>query len=286
LLIGPWEHCLDAPVVDDLLPFEQAHVRRAAQRDVWTDELAWFEHHLQGQPQRSAVAEIFVTGAWRWLEWPDWPPPDSAIVPWYLGADGGVSAKVPTRGQRQFEFDPGCPNTIAAARRFPIEPFPYNTVPDERDDVLVYRSTPLDSGMLLAGDVVVELRASSTARDCDWVARLVDEYPDGRAICIRDGVLRSRFRNGFARPRLLTPGKRAAFHIELWQVAHWFRPGHRLRVEIASSALGRWDVNPQNGGDLARSSTLVVAQHTVYSGRGGTRILLPICAGAEQSCAL
>ncbi|MBS0208948.1 MAG: CocE/NonD family hydrolase [Planctomycetes bacterium] len=279
LLIGPWDHSMIAPQVTDLPEHEQALVLRAAWRKPATDELAWFEHHLKGQPNRLAPVEVFVTGDWNWHEWPDWPLP-AETQDWHLGADGSIAQKRAKRGERSYDFDPARPNTISSATTFPIEPFPYNTALDERDDVLVYRSTPLDDELFVAGDVSAAIVGSSTALDCDWVVRLVDEYPDGRAICVRDGILRSRFRRGFARPRLLTPGRKETFNVNLWHIAHRFRAGHRLRVEIASSALGRWDVNLQDGGDLATATTPVVSRQTVHSGPRGSHLRLPVAAGA------
>jgi putative CocE/NonD family hydrolase len=277
LLIGPWEHLLAAPPLDDLPEYERAHVARAALRDAFTDELAWFEQHLRGYSSRLAGVELFVTGAWRWIEANRWPPHEDEPTAWYLAADGGMSTRKPTRDQREYRFDPASPNPVKS-ENFPVEPAPYNTADDAREDVLVYRSEPLTEDLLALGDVRVIVEGATTAQDVDWVARLVDEYPDGRAICLRDGILRGRFRNGFARPRLITPNNPATYEIDLWHVGHLFRAGHRVRVEICSSALGRWDVNPGDGGDLATSTTLVPSTQTIYhGGRRGSRLLLPVC---------
>ena len=283
LLFGPWNHHMTAPEMADLPEHEQALIARAAWRDVFTDELAWFDQHLKGQPARLPAAEVFVTGAWQWIEAADWPPAGASAECWYLGADGGLGRLPAARGRRQYEFDPAQPNTVRS-EEFPVEPRPYNTVPDERADVLVYRSPPLTAPLLTLGDVQLIVRGSTTATDCDWVARLVDEYPDGRAICIRDGIIRGRFRAGFERPRLIPPGKPTDFPIDLWHVAHEFRAGHRVRVEICSSAHGRWDVNPQDGGELGLSTATVRSTQTVLSGGAtGTRLVLPVCAPAAAA---
>jgi uncharacterized protein len=313
LLLGPWEHSLTPPALDDLPEFEQSLIHRAALRDAFTDELAWFDAHLKDQKQSLPAAEIFVTGAWRWMEASDWPPPGVAAQSWSLTADGGLqiepggnatnpplpldegvfnqtSHPLPKgagstqanldsnlAGQRQYTFDPANPNSITNAE-FPVNLAPYNTTPDVRDDVLVYRSQPLAGRILVLGDVVLELEAATTARDVDWVARLVDEYPDGRSICIRDGILRARFREGFDRPRAVTPGDRLMYAIDLWHVGHLFRVGHRLRVEVCSSTFGRWDVNPGDGGDLATSQAAIRSVQTIFHGGGaGSRLLLPQC---------
>lgn len=277
LLIGPWEHLLAAPPLDDLPEHEQALVARAALRDAFTDELAWFEQHLKDQPARSASAEIFVTGAWQWIEATVWPPQGETTSTWHLTADGGLTPDNPKRGKREYHFDPANPNPVKS-EHFPVEPAPYNTAGDVRDDVLVYRSDVLKENLLALGDVRVIVEGATSAKDIDWVARLVDEYPDGRAICLRDGILRGRFRTGFARPRPIAPNKPATYEIDLWHIGHLFRAGHRIRVEICSSALGRWDVNPGDGGDLATTTTLIPSTQTVFHGsRRGSRLILPVC---------
>jgi len=280
LVLGPWNHQFKAPWLDDLPDHERVLVAQAAVRDLFVDELAWFDKHLKSEGRELPSAEIFVTGAWRWIEAPDWPPQEVTVRPWYLTAAGGVSPTAITRGERQYHFDPARPNPVRS-EGFPVELAPYNTSPDVREDVLVYRSKPLDQEMLALGDVRVIVRGATTARDIDWVARLVDEYPDGRSICLRDGILRARFRNGYARPRLPVPNKPADYTVVLWHVGHLFRAGHRVRVEICSSALGRWDVNPGDGGDLATSTTLVPSVQTVFhGGLGGTRLFLSQCPAA------
>jgi putative CocE/NonD family hydrolase len=286
LVLGPWNHQFKTPWLDDLPEPEQALVAQAAKRDVFRDELAWFDRYLKADGPLNAgtrelpSAEIFITGAWRWIEAAEWPPQGVTVRPWYLTAGGGVNQTAIARGERQYHFDPTRPNSVRG-KHFPVELAPHDTSQDVRDDVLVYRSKPLEQEMLALGDVRVLIRGATTARDIDWVARLVDEYPDGRSICLRDGILRARFRNGYARPRLPVPNKPADYTVVLWHVGHLFRPGHRVRVEICSSALGRWDVNPGDGGDLATSTTPVPSVQTVFhGGLGGTRLFLSQCPAA------
>ena len=277
LLLGPWEHTMDAPELDDLPLQEQALVNRAALRDAFTDELAWFEAHLKGQKQSLSTVEVFVTGAWRWMESLDWPPAGAAMAPWHLSAEGGLQPEPAPLGLRQYAFDPADPNQVEDGE-CPLNLSPYDTSLDVRDDVLVYRTELLAEPLLVLGDVTVELEAATTARDVDWIVRLVDEYPDGRSIWIRDGILRARFRKGFDAPRLVTPGERALYSISLWHVGHLFRAGHRIRVEICSSMFGRWDVNPGDGGDLATSHAAIPSVQTVFHGGDtGSRLMLPAC---------
>lgn len=282
LLIGPWDHGMQPPALEALPEHEQALVARAALRDVFTDELQWFEQHLGGRGRALPSAEIFVTGAWRWVELDEWPRDPRHTVFW-LGADGSLACHgdVPG-GERRYRFDPAHPNPVSNPG-LPLDLAPYDTSPDAREDVLVYRSAPLATGMLVLGDVHAELFASTTARDVDWVVRLSDEYPDGGSVYLRDGILRARFRHGFDAPEPVERGRVERYEIGLWHVGHLFRSGHRIRLEIASSAQDRWDVNPGDGEDLATSAAAVVSMQCVVHGRSTPSILrLPVIDSEQQ----
>lgn len=285
LLIGPWEHALDPPAADDLPEWERSLLFRAALRDAFCDELAWFEYHLKGQGALNSPVEIFITGAWRWMEAEDWPPDGATTQRWQLGADGALAREQAAAGERSYRFDPADPTPVSCWH-IPREPAPYNTARDIRHDMLVYRSEPLLDPLLIAGEVRALLSAATTARDVDWVVRLADEYPDGRSIWLRDGILRARFRNGFDAPEPVTPGRFERYTVSLWHAGHLFRPGHRVRVEIASAAWGRWDVNPGDGEDLAFSTASVPATQTLaHGGQEGCCLLLPV-VGSERAAEL
>jgi putative CocE/NonD family hydrolase len=98
--------------------------------------------------------------------------------------------------------------------------------------------------------VSVELWACSSAPDTDFVARLVDVYPDGRAYNLTDGIIRARYRDGTASESLLEPNTPYRFAIDLWATSNVFRVGHRIRVQVTSSNFPRWDRNPNTGHPL------------------------------------
>ncbi len=277
LIIGPWNHSLGVPNLEDLPPYEAALIRRAALRDAFADELAWFERHLKGHGRPLPPVEVFITGAWQWLELPDWPPPGVECVSWHFAPKEALTLTPPRRtGSRSYRFDPGRPNLVNVWD-VPAELGPYDTAPDVDKTVLAYRSAPIEEALLAMGPVRVRLSAATTARDVDWIARLVDEYPEGGpAIWIRDGILRARFRDGFEDPQPVVPGTVSDYEIDLGHVGHRFRAGHRVRVEIASSAVGRWDVNPGDGEDLATSTAAVASKQTVYHGPKGSCLLLTV----------
>jgi hypothetical protein len=126
------------------------------------------------------------------------------------------------------------------------------------------------------------LWAASSAPDTDFVARLVDVFPDGRAINLTDGILRARFRAGIDAPEaLIEPGRAYEYQIDLWATSNLFRAGHRIRVDITSSSFPRWDRNPNTGAPLGEGTELVTATQTIlHDSDHPSRILLPLVARA------
>lgn len=130
---------------------------------------------------------------------------------------------------------------------------------ERRDDVLVYTSRALETALEVTGPVEVVLFASSSACDTDFTAKLVDVYPDGRAIHLAEGILRARHRNGLESVEFLQPNEIDKFHIELAPTSNLFLPSHKLRVEISSSNFPRFDRNLNTGGDIFRDTKMRVA---------------------------
>jgi hypothetical protein len=196
-------------------------------------------------------------GTNQWRRFRSWPP-ESADVPWYLRAGGRLSLDVPEPDSPPdaYRHDPGNPvptrgGALLMAPEFPAGPHDQRDV-EERDDVLVYTTEPLDAPYEVIGRVRVHLVAESTAPSTDWVARLCDVDTGGVSRNIVDGILR-------------THRAQREHVIDLWSTAHVFLPGHRIRVQIASSCFPRWDRN------LGR------ADQTVYHDTARlSRVILPV----------
>ena len=93
----------------------------------------------------------------------------------------------------------------------------------------------------------VRLYAASSASDTDLMAKLLDVWPNGFAQRLCDGMVRARFREGMDRPSLIDPGRVYAYDIDCWNTSQVFKKGHRICVEIASSAFPKYDRNPNTG---------------------------------------
>ena len=117
----------------------------------------------------------------------------------------------------------------------------------------------------------------SEAPDTDFVAKLIDVFPDGRAINMCEGIIRARYRESSARPKMLEPGKTYEFTIDLIGTSNVFRPGHRIRVDIASSHFPQFDRNPNTGEQFGASARVRVARQTIQHSRAHpSHILLPV----------
>src|SRR5579859_6179287 len=98
------------------------------------------------------------------------------------------------------------------------------------------------------------LFARSRAVDTDFVARLTDVFPDGRAIQLQAGALRSRYRDREGEPSFLEPGRVYRLEIDMWATANRFKAGHRLRVDISSADFPKFDRTPTAVATLATPS--------------------------------
>jgi putative CocE/NonD family hydrolase len=148
-----------------------------------------------------------------------------------------------------------------------------------RDDVLVYSTPVLEQAVEVTGPIELCLFVASSARDTDFTGKLVDVYPDGRAIILTEGILRARYRNSSTEPELLEPGAVYELWLNLWATANVFLPGHRIRLEVSSSNFPRFDRNSNTGGEIA-SETADQYQPAInrvfHDAAHPSRLILPV----------
>ena len=150
---------------------------------------------------------------------------------------------------------------------------------EARPDVLCYSTPVLTEPVEVTGQISLTLTISSSARDTDFTGKLVDVFPDGRAVLLADGVQRCRYRHSQEKPELLESGKTYEITIQLGPTANVFLPGHRIRLEVSSSNFPRYSRNTNTGGEVANDSEkdLVVAVNTIHHGPAApSRLILPI----------
>jgi len=146
-----------------------------------------------------------------------------------------------------------------------------------REDILVYTGPIMTEALLICGPLRVRLFAASSARDTDWTAKILDVHPDGKAIRLNDGIVRARFRHGTEAEHFLDSGVVQEYLIDCWATCIELPLAHRLRVEIASSAFGKADVNQNGGGPIGHESIPIIAEQTIYHDRERpSHLLLPV----------
>ena len=281
--------------------------------------LAWFDHFLKGMHTEVSdwsPVKIFVMGtgegipnyqgrlhhSGHWRDEQDFPLPDTQFTPYYLHADGDLSTALPTvdESTSRFSFDPRDPVPTIGGGISAADPIMgagafdqrgnsrffgcQDTLPlNARSDVLTFQTPPLENDVEVTGPITVKLHASSSARDTDFTAKLIDvcplsdDYPDGLAINLTDSIIRTRYRNGWDTPELLEPGRVYEFVFELYPTSNIFKKGHRIRLDISSSNWPRFDVNPNTGGDLGVDRRLEIAEQTIHHEPGHpSHVVLPI----------
>jgi putative CocE/NonD family hydrolase len=286
VVMGPWGHGVGGQKLGELDFGAQAKL------DVNKLQLEWFEYwlkHKETGVQKWSPVRLFVMGENVWRNESEWPLARTQFTPWYLhgngkastrAGDGSLSVTAPEADKPdQFTYDPAAPVPTKGGNNLvgtPMGPFDQSALED-RADVLVYTSAPLEKPMEITGPVKVILHAASSARDTDFTAKLVDVYPDGKAYNLCDGIIRARCRESFTQPTLIEPGKTYRYEIDLWVTSNLFKPGHCIRVEISSSNFPRFDRNPNTGHDFGKDTDLVKAAQTIFHDRERpSHILLPI----------
>ena len=162
---------------------------------------------------------------------------------------------------------------------------PFGVPLAQRADVLVFETEPLAEPIAVIGDVEVELFLSSTSPDTDLFAMLLDIYPaskdwpSGYRMNITDGLMRVRYRESMAKPKLMTPGEVVKVRFPLYPTANLFDRGHRIQLLVSSSSFPRFDVNPNTGEPIGRHTRTFVSYNSIHhSSNHASRLILPVAA--------
>jgi putative CocE/NonD family hydrolase len=280
LLIGPWVHSMGKREVGELDFGEEAVFNSARFR------LRWFDSQLKGLDNgvmEEPPVRIFIMGINQWRGENEWPLARTDYRNYYfhsqgqantLEGDGRLDTKSPGKNEPpdRFTYDPGDPVPTIGT----MGPYDQRAL-EERQDVLVYTTPVLEKDLELTGPVKAMVYASSSAVNTDFTAKLVDVYPDGRAIRICEGIIRADHRDPGVPPSGIVPGKVYAFGIDLWATSNVFMKGHRIRVEISSSNFPRFDRNLNTGRYFATDTTMIRAEQVIYHNPGyPSHIVLPV----------
>ncbi len=263
-------------------------------------EIRWFDYWLKGV-QNGIMDEPPVSyfmmaparkGAYspknRFVQAANWPPA-SRQVRYYIDDDHGLTTMAPTAGAATFtyRFDPAKPVPTVGGANLTIERGPMDQrAIGERADYLRFTTPVLAKDVAIAGPVSVEVWAATDGPDTDFMAKLVDVYPDGYEALVLDAPIRARYRNGRMADevKMMTPGAPEKLTIDLWSTAITFEAGHKIMLVITSSNAPRFEVNP-NTGEAPGSHKLAprVATNTLYLDRDHpTALVLPVVYPGDQ----
>lgn len=287
LIIGPWTH-MD-PYYD--LPREIGDIDFGpeAAGDYISILVRWFDYWLKGVDNGlmdEPPIKLFIMGDNVWRQENEWPLARTAYTDYYFRSDGsantpsgdGILSTTPPGDEPpdSYVYDPRDPVMSIFNKNAYYEPRDQKSL-DHRPDVLVYASEPLAADVEATGPITVELWAASTAADTDFTAKLVDVYPNGRAIGICTGIIRAQYRNSTETPSLIKPGETYKYTIDLEPTGHVFKAGHRIRVDISSSDFPDYDRNHNTGLNYYEDAHLVAAEQTIFhDSEHPSKLILPV----------
>lgn len=262
-------------------------------------EFDFFEHYLNGKPEaKLANVSFFDTGKKEWVYSDGLPKTSSRELFFSAGEQLITSNAVDPEHKIFFEYlsDPAKPvpyieqdnYNLFVAKSFMTDDqrFAY-----KRPDVLTFSTEELLEDLTVSGKIDALLKFSTDHTDADLIVKLIDVLPmdrkpeqtdkpglkmNGYQQMVRAGYIRGRYRTDFSKPKPFVPGQVTDVNVELLNLCHTFKKGHKIMIQIQSSLFPLFDRNPQNYVSNifnADDQDFVKANHRIYS---GSRIVLPI----------
>ncbi len=296
LVIGPWYHGQWASRDGSHL----GNIRFGSKTNEWYQdniEVPFFNYYLKGKGSVDTMskANIFFSGENKWRKFAQWPPVDATPTPIYLKQNNNLS----------FSPDFNDTPTFDTYVSDPAKPVPYadkihfdrtrEYMDDDqrfaarRPDVLVFDTDTLRDDITLAGPVVADLMVSLSNTDADFVVKLIDvlpantpknpdtKYPmGGYQMLVRGDIMRGRYRNSFSNPEAFVPGKPTEVKFTMPDVAHTFKKGHRIMVQVQSSWFPLADRNPQQFVDIYHAKDSDFVKETIKIYHELSKLILPV----------
>ena len=291
LLMGPWSHRVGKSMSDFDFGAE-------AQMDPDEASAEWFDHWLKGEDNgvnRRAPVRVFVMGENRWRDASDWPIPGTEFRRFYLHSSGSAhlrsggghlsSSEPLEEPPDHYTYDPGNPVAIPADSI--AAPSDLSSI-EQRDDIVVYTSDPLEAPVEVTGPLAAELYVSTSAPSTDLLVRLLDVHPDGKAYAATNPCV-PPYRTYWSREvEVQADGLRLIkASIMLYPTGLLFRAGHRIRIEISSSVMvdgakyglpryGARGLNVEPGAEPYATEWNVARQTIYHDRRRPSHVILPV----------
>lgn len=289
LVAGPWSH---AGVRYPHDTHDGIDNGPTAAVDMDELHLRWFDRWLRDDEARWTAPEValFDTGRKEWF----------SGVPWRQAGEhrelfldsstadaGGLVAHAPEHtGEVSYRFDPADPTgPDMEFTDYPATDYPWHeNAVEQRDDVVVWTSAPLEAEFLLSGWSELLLHAATTGTDTDWHVKLTDVAPDGTSLRVASGCLRASLRDGLDTPQPVEPGETLEYRVELTPAHHTFLPGHRLRVSVASADFPWFSYNRGRFGHPMTVGDPIPVRNTILTGAAHpSRIVLGTPSAPSQA---
>jgi uncharacterized protein len=264
IMMGPWYHgSWYGKKTDKLGEVEIGDTTGPKFHEV---QRQWFGHWLKDRPMNLPEALLYDFGTRQWRTFPRWPPEKGIERKLHLRANGALSFDPPKAGATAFDQYISDPSHPVPYRRRPIQETYANSgsgwytwlsqdqrFVDGRPDVLTWQTDTLTEDVTIAGDVIAHLFASTTGSDADWVAKLIDVFPDsmpepkmgGYELMVTGDIMRGRYRTSNSTPHAIVPKRVAEYTVDMEQQLYTFRKGHRIMVQVQSTWFPLYDRNPQ-----------------------------------------
>ena len=250
-------------------------------------ELPFFEYYLKGKGSfNPAEANIFISGSNSWHKFKQWPPQETVTKSLFLNADGALTttAGLSEKTKISYTSDPNKPvpfqEGVIADRTKEYMVADQRFVAN-RPDVLSFQTPVLTEDLTLVGPILADLYVAMSGTDADFIVKVIDVYPDTTTatsprdektimpnyqMLIRGEILRGKFRNSFEHPEPFTPNRVTNVQVKLPDVAHTFKKGHRLMVQIQHTWFPLVDRNPNQFMDIfkAQASDFIQNNHQLF----------------------
>lgn len=276
VLMGPWKH--GGSPLHSVGAINFGSEASAGNARVSQQNIDFFNKYLRGMDIKIPAVRYFVMGMNVWKEGDVWPLSQTKWQRFFLHSKGHANtadgdgllgqdepsleptdvyvynpfSPVPTFGTR---FSP---MTIGMAG--PME----QALIEKRNDVLCYTTPELEEDIEVTGPLELHLFASTSAKDTDFTAKLVDVYPEGQAYNIADGIIRARYRKSGFHPELVKPGEIYEYIINLASTSNLFRKGHRIRIDVSSSNFPVFNRNMNTGNPVGEDIEGIPAMQIIY----------------------
>ena len=305
LVMGPWYH----EQWRNIDGTHHGNIKFGSNTSEWyanTIEIPFFNFYLKGKGSVDSIskATVFFTGENKWHQLRQWPPADLTPTPIYLEQNGKLSFKSEGNDKASFDSyisDPAKPVPYAQEVHF-NRTRTYMTDDQRfaarRTDVLVYQTDTLTKDLTLGGPVVADLMVGLSNTDADFVVKLIDVFPDnlsyndidiyaeedqkgpypmgGYQMLVRAEIMRGKFRNSYETPAAFLPNQPTEVKYTLPDVAHTFKKGHRIMIQVQSSWFPLVDRNPQQFMDIYHAKDSDFLKETINVYHDQSKIILPV----------